>query len=160
MAAMGNSDPVDMWRVSMKTGGHGPFGISYAAHLPPEDHVAYANLTDEYQIVLNHYVTRSQDKFIERKIKLSGTGKYAETYNALRANTTGLSEDELYKRFEELFGLNGGHAVCSQAAQVAQAMRTAQASGEWKAVPSTPGLLMAAAAGGGRRMVTVRYANA
>eukprot|EP00892_Ulva_mutabilis_P002020 jgi/Ulvmu1/11819/UM080_0030.1 len=156
IAAMGNSEPVEMRRVPMRGGAQGPFGLSYAAHLPPEAHVAYQNLTDEYQIVLNHYVTRSQDKFIERKIKLSGTGKYAETFNALRSNTTGLTDDELYSKFEELFGLSGEHEVCSQASDVAAAMRAVQDAGDWSPVPTTPGLLIEGAV---RRIVTVRYEN-
>lgn len=157
MAAMGNSEPVDMWRVRMTRTGTGPFGVSYAAHIPPEDHEPFATLTDEYQVVLFHYVTRSQDKFIERKIKLSGTGKYAEAFNELRANTTDMSEDNLYARFEEFFGLDQDAGVCKQGARVATAMKAAMAAGEWSPVPKGPGLLMPGQGGGSRNIVTVTY---
>lgn len=156
VAAMGNSEPVDMWRVRMGKG-KGPYGISYAAHLPPEDHEPFAALTDEYQLVVFHYVTRSQDKFIERKIKLSGTGKYAETFAQLRANTSDVSEDALYGRFEALFGLDRERRICTQAAAVSAAMGEAVAAGEWAPVPREPGLLMRAEGGGARRIVAADY---
>jgi len=137
---MGNSEPVDMWRVSMSR--KGPFGVSYAAHIPPEDHEPFANLTDEYQVVLNHYVTRSQDKFIERKIKLGGTGKFAKAFDEILQTLDNMDDmEEAYRRFEADFGFDGDHAICRQGAAVAAEMRAAQASGAWSAVPRQPGLL-------------------
>jgi hypothetical protein len=78
---LGNAEPLNMWRVKMNpgAGSEGPYGASYAGHLSQNVHKYFSKITNDYQVVLFHYVTRSQNSFIERKINRR-SGVYATTY--------------------------------------------------------------------------------
>lgn len=60
-----------------------PISVSHRAHLEPSFHKKYTKVTNDFQIVLFHYVTRSQNSFVERKINRR-SGVYATTYSELR----------------------------------------------------------------------------
>lgn len=143
-AVLGNSDPLGMWRINVKK-----FGIkqgelwaaSYPAHLSEHEHTRYTDITNDYQILLFHYVTRAQHNFVERKINLR-SGVYATTYAEIAGNATADTDtDELYKRFEHEYGFDGEHEICKQGAGLHSAMEAARASGEWNPIPDTPGLI-------------------
>eukprot|EP00892_Ulva_mutabilis_P002017 jgi/Ulvmu1/11816/UM080_0027.1 len=128
----------------------GAVAVTYPAHLKGELSTSHTELTSSYRIVLNHYVTRAQDEFIERKIRLGGTGKFAQAFEATMAGLGNQEEvDEAYRKFEEDFGFDGDHAACQQGAKVAMAMRAAMAADTWQPIPSQPGLL----AGGMARLL-------
>lgn len=143
-AVLGNSDPLGMWRISVKK-----FGIkggehtasSYPAHLGPKEHARATNITDDYQILLFHFVTRAQNNFVDRKIKLQ-SGVYATTYAEIAANATADTDtDELYKRFENSYGFDGEHDICKQGGKLHSAMMAAREAGTWHPIPITPGLI-------------------
>lgn len=81
---LGNAEPLNMWRVKMipGPGTEGPYGASYAGHLSENEHKYFTKITNDYQVVLFHYVTRSQNSFVERKINRR-SGVYATTYAEL-----------------------------------------------------------------------------
>lgn len=119
-----------------------PAGVTYPAHLRGLNTDSHTAITPAYRLVVNHYVTRAQDEFIERKIKLGGTGKFAKAFDEI-LQTLDSKEDmeEAYRRFEADFGFDGEHEICRQGAAVAAEMRASQAAGTWMAVPHQPGLL-------------------
>lgn len=117
-------------------------GVTYPAHLRGLNIESHTSINPAYRLVVNHYVTRAQDEFIERKIKLGGTGKFAKAFDEILQALDNMDDmEEAYRRFEADFGFDGDHAICRQGAAVAAEMRAAQASGAWSAVPRQPGLL-------------------
>eukprot|EP00892_Ulva_mutabilis_P003507 jgi/Ulvmu1/1528/UM011_0258.1 len=143
-AVLGNTDPLGMWRVNLQgfgiKGGE-RFAASYPAHLSPHEHARATNLTDDYQLLLFHYVTRAQNNFIERKINLR-SGVYATTFREIQGNATADTDtDELYKRFEHEYGFDGEHAICQQGSRLTAEMDAARAAGRWSPIPEELGLL-------------------
>lgn len=124
--------------------------VSYPAHLISHYQDWHMEVTPAYKIIVNHYVTRAQNEFIERKIRLGGTGKFAQAFEEI---LNGLGDkddvDEAYRRFEADFGFDGDHDICKQGAASELAMRRAIAAGQWGPVGRTPGLL----AGGMARLL-------
>jgi hypothetical protein len=89
---MGNADPVLMGRYKIMPGeGEHTNAVSYRAHLEPSVHKQYSRITNQYQLALFHYVTRSQTNFVENKIKRK-SGVYASSYADLQKKhrTSGL----------------------------------------------------------------------
>ena len=89
VSVLGNGDPLYMDRYEMpvsKTAApkHKPFSVSHRAHLEPTFHKKYTKISNDFQVVLFHYVTRSQNSFVERKINRR-SGVYATTYSELKA---------------------------------------------------------------------------
>lgn len=93
VAVLGNAEPLNMWRVKMTPGPGtaGPYGASYAGHLSENEHKFFTKITNDYQVVLFHYVTRSQNSFVERKINRR-SGVYATTYAELAEKDKSASE--------------------------------------------------------------------
>eukprot|EP00892_Ulva_mutabilis_P003770 jgi/Ulvmu1/1765/UM118_0004.1 len=143
-AVLGNLDPLSMMRILPKNFGIKSgerYAASYHAHLRPEEHVHATNLTDDFQILLFHYVTRAQHNFIERKINLQ-SGVYATTFREIQGNATpGTDTDELYKRFEHEYGFDGDYAICRQGGRLTAEMNAAHAEGRWNPIPAELGLL-------------------
>ena len=130
VALLGDGQPLPMRRYGIHPGGSSPFGWSYDGHLEPADFKRAGNVTDALQIVLFHYVTRSQNAFIERKIKLR-SGVYATMF-AETAHGGRPSQDELdaqYAAFEHKHGFDGQAPVCEQGGAMAAAMAAARAAG-------------------------------
>eukprot|EP00892_Ulva_mutabilis_P002009 jgi/Ulvmu1/11809/UM080_0020.1 len=143
IAALGNGDPIPMKGVDLAPGTNlkGRQGVSYPGHLYPSLHRRYTKLTPEYRIIINHYVTRSQNRFIDRKIRIKA-GVYATTYAEILAKRGGRgSQDELFAEFEHEYRFDGAHAICGQGARAGGAMRAAKEAGEWDAIEFSPGLL-------------------
>lgn len=148
-AVLGNTDPIGMWRVQLQrfgiSGGE-RYAASYPAHLSPKEHRRSTNITNDYQILLFHYVTRAQNNFIERKINRQ-SGVYATTYREIQGNATADADtDELYARFEHEYGFDGDHTICRQGSRLSAAMDAARSSGAWSPIPSQPGLILREAA--------------
>lgn len=143
-AVLGNAEPLGMSRITVKkfgVKGGERFAASYPAHLSPREHTRSTNITDEYQLLLFHYVTRAQHNFVERKINLR-SGVYATTYAEIAGNATADTDtNELYRRFEHEYGFDGKHAICQQGGRLASAMVSARAAREWHPIPETPGLI-------------------
>jgi hypothetical protein len=133
VAVLGNSEPLNMWRVNMiPSSPAGPLGTSYAGHLNEADHNMFTSITNDYQIVLFHYVTRSQDDFVRRKINLR-SGIYATQFAAManKNESSPADTDKQYAAFEQEHGFTGEHAICKQGAIIADAMRNARAVKGW-----------------------------
>lgn len=112
----------------------------------PTLHKKYTRITPDYRIIINHYVTRSQNRFIDRKIRIKA-GVYATTYAEILAKRGGKgSQDELFAEFEKEYRFDGQHAICGQGVLSGAAMRAARDSGQWDAIAVRPGLLDAPAA--------------
>lgn len=120
-------------------GTEGPYGASYAGHLSENEHKYFTKITNDYQIALFHYVTRSQNSFVERKINRR-SGVYATTYGELAEKDKDADQDTLYKRFEHEYGFDGEHNICIQGEKISDAMRVGVEEG-WRPIPSEPGLL-------------------
>jgi hypothetical protein len=134
VAVLGNAEPLNMWRVKMIPGQEGPYGASYAGHLSENEHKFFTDITDDYQLVLFHYVTRSQNSFIERKITRR-SGVYATTYKEIADRAEdGASQDTLYALFEHEYGFDGAHVICEQGAPIAAAMQEARRTRGWTAL--------------------------
>lgn len=119
----------------------GRFAMSYPGHMYPNLHARYTEITEDYRIVINHYVTRSQNRFIERKIRIKA-GVYATTYAEILKKRGGRgSQDELFAAFEKEYGFDGEYPICGQGAASAAAMRAAIKAGTWHPINSSPGLL-------------------
>ena len=137
----GDSTPAEMFEVHMLAGKkESPVAWSYVAHMPEfgsED--MHDEITDDHQIVLYHYVTRSQQEFVERKLTHTNLGAYSADFaEAVGDNSTvPVSEhpdlDRLYADFERKHGFDGTHAICSQATHVAAAMNAARDDWGWDA---------------------------
>lgn len=85
VAVLGNGNPLFMNRYKIMPGnGEQANSVSYRAHLDPGVHKHNTNITPAHEVVLFHYVTRSQNAFVERKINRR-SGIYATTYSELRA---------------------------------------------------------------------------
>ena len=87
----GDSTPAEMFEVHMLAGKkESPVAWSYVAHMPEfgsED--MHDEITDDHQIVLYHYVTRSQQEFVERKLTHTNLGAYSADFaEAVGDNST------------------------------------------------------------------------
>lgn len=153
VGVFGDGEPLPMIRTSHlpdNSTERAHTAITYPAHLKGENLESHPEITPAYRLVLNHYVTRAQDEFIERKIRLGGTGKFAEAFAHIMSGLDDQTDmDAAYSRFEAEYGFDGDHEVCRQGATVAAAMRSAVAAGRWSPVPREPGLL----AGGMARLL-------
>lgn len=134
VAVLGNSEPLNMWRVDMEpnSGTEGPFGSSYAGHLSDAEHRFFSDITSDYQIALFHYVTRSQDDFVQRKINLR-SGKYATQFAEVAGGnpTTPEALDAQYATFEREHGFDGNFPICEQGGAIAAAMERARTERGW-----------------------------
>ena len=136
VSVLGNSEPLNMWRVKMipSSDDRGPFGASNAGHLSEAEHKFFTQITNDYQIVLFHYVTRSQEDFVQRKINRR-SGVYATQFAALQkadgGELDGLQLDAQYAAFEHQHGFDGDHSVCQQGGAIADAMADARSKRGW-----------------------------
>lgn len=134
VAVLGNGEPLNMWRVKMMPGSDtGPFGSSNPGHMSPSEHKPWTQPSDEYQLVLFHYVTRAQDDFIRRKIHMRG-GIYATQFAAMAAEyekeqPSQAQINEQYANFEHEHGFDGKFPICGQGAAISQALLAAEAEG-------------------------------
>jgi hypothetical protein len=70
--------------------------------------------TSDYRLVVFHYVTRSQEQFVEMKLKRVAVGEYGSTYRQMGGDSPeGLYSPRLMARFEHEEGLDGEQPVCS-----------------------------------------------
>ena len=149
----GDGEPLPMTHTSLVVDGTptpAKTAITYPAHLKGDFNMSHTELTPAYRIVVNHYVTRAQDEFIERKIKLGGTGKFAQAFEQVMSGLDGDTDvHEAYRKFESDFGFDGDFPSCKQGAAVAAVMRAAMAANSWSPIPRQPGLL----AGGMARLL-------
>jgi hypothetical protein len=135
VSVLGNSEPLNMWRVKMVPGANdGPFGASNAGHLSEVEHRFFTDITADYQIVLFHYVTRSQEDFIQRKINLR-SGIYATQFAAMQTTASSApTSDEVdaqYAAFEREHGFDGRFPICEQGAAITAAMEKARTERGW-----------------------------
>ena len=119
---------------------------SYVAHLPDKgDRTPHWNITDDHQIVLYHYVTRSQQEFVERKLTHTNLGAYSADFaDAVGDNSTvPVAEhpdlDRLYAAFERKHGFDGRHIECAQGVRIAEEMNRARDARGWDAFSKTFG---------------------
>jgi hypothetical protein len=69
----------------------------------------------DYRLVVFHYVTRSQQQFVDLKLTRS-TGKYAKAYRRQASKSPqGLYSPAIMARFEHGMGFDGEQPVCSSA---------------------------------------------
>ena len=131
VSVLGNGEPLNMWRVNMVPGStdNSTLGASHAAHLSEGEQKHFTSITNDYQIVLFHYVTRAQDEFVQHKI-LRRSGVYATEFAKVAEDmAAGTSLDAQYAAFEHEHGFDGQHDVCGQGAPLADAMTSARAAG-------------------------------
>ena len=136
VSVLGNSEPLNMWRVKMVPNAEdGPYGASNAGHLSEAEHKLFTTITNSYQVVLFHYVTRSRDDFVKTKINRR-SGVYATQFAAMQSDSgqEHPSEEQLaqqYAAFEHEHGFDGQHAICEQGAHLATAMARARTDRGW-----------------------------
>ena len=89
VTVLGNGDPLMMSRYKIGPGDNkrAMHSVSNRAHLEAGFHKRYTKIANDFELVLFHYVTRSQNYFVENKISRR-SGIYATTYAELQANDT------------------------------------------------------------------------
>jgi hypothetical protein len=132
-----------MWRVALEPGNPDTvWGTSNPGHLSDNELEKFKTVTDDAQIVLFHFVTRSQNDFMTRKINLR-SGVYATEFKNMtigdgsasgedgeaRELPSGRKLDGLYARFERDHGFDGDYPVCRQGAALTDAVNAAVARG-------------------------------
>ena len=129
VALFGNGDAVHMTLRQPKKG-EGWDGSTephqmHASILHAEQFKRNSELTELHQLVIFHYVTRSQDDFVQRKLALPGGGRFKTHFPELvdAAAPHASSLRELFRQFEHRFRLDGNDTVCSQGAELAAAVR-------------------------------------
>lgn len=102
---------------------------SYSGHLNERQHKSHKSVPEEQMLVLVHYVTRSFDDYISRKLPRP-SGVYAHTFNRLSRSKAAakLSNETLFDQFEEQQHFNGQDAVCSSMVRENYAERCCTAS--------------------------------
>lgn len=87
---------------------------SYSGHLNEKQHEKHKKVSQEQMLVLVHYVTRSFDDYISRKLPRP-SGIYAHTFNRMSRSKSAskMSNETLFDRFEEEQHFNGQDPVCS-----------------------------------------------
>lgn len=120
--AYGDGTPVDMFQVKLPNGSSK--AVSYRAHVHEDLEVQKSHLTAEHSLVLFHYVTRSRNDFMQRKINLR-SGVYASEFAALAKAAGPFSEQATFDAFEARHGFDGDHAICHQGAALAAAVKAA-----------------------------------
>jgi hypothetical protein len=85
VSVLGNGDPLfmDHYQMIPAPGSKVHYSVSHRAHLEPSFHKRYTSITSDFEVVLFHYVTRSQNNFVENKINRR-SGVYATTYAELQ----------------------------------------------------------------------------
>ena len=126
---LGNGDPLMMsrYRIGPGEGSKAVHSVSNRAHLEAGFHKHYTHIGNDFQVVLFHYVTRSQNYFVENKISRR-SGIYATTYAELQANDT--QAGELLPSLE-------CHAFSVYHRQGPDSSATPQGSTGWSPVAST-----------------------
>lgn len=120
----------------------------HRAHLPPEEYEGHELLTDAHKIVLFHYVTRSQEDFVGKKVLQGKGGKFQQRFLAIAEEILGdeketaLHDDAVAARvfaaLEHEFGFDGDAAICGEGAGLAQGLAAAEAAG-WSATGADAG---------------------
>lgn len=87
---------------------------SYSGHLNERQHKNHKIVPQEQMLVLAHFVTRSFDDYISRKISRP-SGIYAHTFKRLsRSKAAGqMTNETLFDEFEQEQRFNGVEPVCS-----------------------------------------------
>lgn len=87
---------------------------SYSGHLNARQHDRHKTVPEEQMLVLAHYVTRSFDDYISRKLPRP-SGVYAHTFNRMSRSKAAakMSNETLFDEFEEEQHFNGQDPVCS-----------------------------------------------
>ena len=99
---------------------------SYVGHLTPERYPRHRNITRRHKLAIFHYVTRSQKEYISRKSKLpSGiyTYTFVKDYKRNRSKDTMNDPLKAFADYENRFGFNEEHPVCSSAINAKYAER-------------------------------------
>lgn len=87
---------------------------TYSGHLNEKQHKRHRTVPEEQMLVLAHYVTRSFDDYISRKLSRP-SGIYAHTFKRLSRSKSAaqLTNETLFDEFEEEQRFNGLDSVCS-----------------------------------------------
>jgi hypothetical protein len=118
-----------MFQVAIPNSGKANSGkaISYRAHVDEADQAEKSQLTRDHSLVMFHYVTRSRDDFLKRKINLR-SGVYASEFAALATAAGPYSQLQgTFDAFEAHHGFDGDHAICKQGAALSAAYKLAAA---------------------------------
>lgn len=145
VVALGDGSLPAMRKVEIE----GIAGSSHKAHLYGDALNGHTAITDELQVVLFHYVTRSRSEFVSRKVRQGTGGVYQQAYMATAAELLGEekkrkalrdedAEAEVFAALEARFGLDGDAAICHQGAAAAAAVAAARAAGWSEFAPSWP----------------------
>ena len=114
-----NGSPLKFWGNTHMTNPKNDTALgdsrTYKGHL---DKDAYdPRITDDYKIVLFHYVTRSLEDYTSRKIRLP-SGIYTHNYvSEGRQHHQDLKDSHVMTAFEHKNGFDGRAPVCSSAPQ-------------------------------------------